>query len=395
MDSYLASNDYRNADNFFFNLNFEVLKGCQFQCTGCHVNKEEAKTVNWEDKRNLLNLLNSIEEDPAYKCFIAFIGPTDFLVADNTVSTLTDPFFKEVFSHFKRLSFQTTCLNIKKSEEIAEVLKRDYPNHELEINVLIEPEKVTNEKYINTLISNRDKLFETINWPTKIRTFAIMNLYDYQNVKKKEIADILKDYQYMHSFTKDLFETTIDFNFSFGRKGNALNKLEFLQATEQIKALFNKGVNRHTVDFIRFSFGKLLDSLIEFQYNWLNGKLYSSPLLYERYVSFIDPLEIDLKEWTIEELEDYETAMSAKQFADAFEMNECSECQYLKMCVDRQIINLMSAYDIKDCLVAKGALEEINGQPNPYKDVEPKKHFIPISATQTQRDSSESLCYVT
>lgn len=379
MDSYLASNDYRKADNFFFNLNFEVLRGCQFQCTGCHVNKDEGLKITEVDKRNLLNLLNSVKDDPGYKSFIAFIGPTDFLVADNTLSLLEDPFFIEVLNHFKRLSFQTTCLNIKKSKEIGEVLRRNFPDHELEINVLIEPEKVTNEKYINTLISNRNHLFSEINWPTKIRTFAIMNLYDYQNVKKKEIAEILKDYEYMHSFTKDLFETTIDFNFSFGRKGNALNKLEFLQATEQIKELFNNGVNDHTVSFIRFSFGKLLDSLIEFQYNWLNGKLYSSPLLYERYASFIEPLEIDLEEWTIEELENYENYMTAKQFSDAFQMNECSNCDYLKMCVDRQIINLMSAYDIKDCLVAKGALQEINGQPNPYKGKKKTPRIIPIS----------------
>lgn len=378
MDSYLASNDYRHADGFFINLNFEILKGCQFQCKGCHVNKELAEPIKEADKQNLFNLLKSIKNDKSYKTFIAFIGPTDFLAAENTLDILNDPFYIEVFNHFKRLSFQTTCLNIKKADDLAKVLHQHYPDLELEVNVLIEPEKVTNEHYINTLINNRNELFSKIDWPTHIRTFAIMNLYDYQNVKKKEIAEILKDYEYMHSFTKDLFETTIDFNFSFGRKGNQLSKAEFLHATEQIKALFNHGVNDHTVDFIRFSFGKLLDSLVEFQYNWINGNLYSSPLLYERYASFIDPLKIPLEKWTIEELEDYEENMTAKQFAEAFDKKECADCQYLKMCVDRQIINLMSAYDIKDCLVAKGALEEINGQPNPYKHKKPKTHFIPI-----------------
>lgn len=370
MDGYLASNDYRDAENFFFNLNFEILKGCQFSCKGCHVNKELAVPITDTDKDNLFRLLDSVTNDKAYKQFIAFIGPTDFLTADNTFEILTDPFYIKVFNYFKRLSFQTTALNINKATELRDILHTHYKDLELEVNVLIEPEKVLNKKYISTLQNNRDNLFNIINWDTPIRTFAIMNLYNYGNVKNSDIRQIMKNYEYIHKDVQKLFETTIDFNFSFGRKGKNLTKEEFIHATDQIKELFNQGVTKRTVEFIRFSFGKLLDSLIEYQYNWLNGKLYSSPLLYERYASFIDELEINLKEWTLRELEDYEDEMNSKQYIQAFSNEECGTCQYLKMCVDRQIINLMGAYGITKCMVAKDALEVINGVPTPFVDEE-------------------------
>lgn len=377
MDAYLASGDYRETSSLFFNLNFEVLKGCQFSCKGCAVNKQEAQVLAADDKEKLIRLLDSVNDDGIYKCFIAFIGPTDFLTADNTLDVLTDPDFIDVLSRFKRLSFQTTCLNVKRAEDFARVMHEHYPHHELEINFLVEPEKINNAKYIATLEKNKKYLYEKLNWSTPIRSFAIMNLYSLDLVKKEANKGFMSDYTKMHAMVEDLFETTIDFNFSFARKKDA-SRLEFLEACERMKQLFNEGVNRYTVEFIRFSFGKLKDSLVEYQYNYLNGKLYFSPLLYERFVSFFDDLNLKLVDYDIREIESRERDLQLEQYDYAEQSAECMDCQYLKSCCDRGILKLMKIYQTKDCVVAKGALNTVN-DPSAVQTVSKKKnYFIPI-----------------
>ena len=66
MDAYLASGDYRETSSLFFNLNFEVLKGCQFSCKGCAVNKQEAQVLAADDKEKLIRLLDSVNDDGIY-----------------------------------------------------------------------------------------------------------------------------------------------------------------------------------------------------------------------------------------------------------------------------------------------------------------------------------------
>jgi hypothetical protein len=39
----IASGNLNDSNKFYFNLNFEFLNGCQFNCKGCHVNKDGAK----------------------------------------------------------------------------------------------------------------------------------------------------------------------------------------------------------------------------------------------------------------------------------------------------------------------------------------------------------------
>ena len=358
MDAYLASGNLRDSFNFYFNLNFEFLNGCQFSCKGCHVNKTGSASMDDKSYRQLKKIMESFNENNSYKPFIAFIAPTDFLSATNTAQVLSDPRVIEILNHFKRISLQTTYLDVSRAELVSEILKKHYSNMELEINVIIEPEKIENEKYLTVLKKNQDYVIEKMNWSTPVRSFGIMNVYDYNTSK---IADLLKDYDYLHKKVQHLFETTIDFNFSLGRKDENLTKHEFESSAMRIKKMFNDSVvSDEKAQYLRFSFGRLNDSLVERQYNWKNGEFYYSPLLYERYVSFISGLKIPIEEFTAEEFERYEEQIQLSQYKNVDNKTECGDCPLLGSCVDRGILQLMDIHGIKDCLVAKDAMNVVN-----------------------------------
>lgn len=360
MDAYLASGSLRDSYNFFFNVNFEFLNGCQFNCKGCHVNKNGAQAMTDEFHTQLMSILDSFDEKNHYKPFIAFIAPTDFLSANNTYALLTDKRVIEILNRFKRISFQTTYLDISKASLIADVLRDHYSNLELEINIIVEPGHIDKPKYLDMLKQNQEKVIEMMDWPTPVRSFGIMNVFDYDT---RAIAELLRDYDFMHKKIEHLFETTIDFNFSLGRKDEGLTSDEFTEAAMRIKDMFNGSVvSNEKGQYLRFSFGKLDDSLIEKQYNWKNGEFYYSPLLYERYVSFIDQLKIETPNYHSKDFEAFEESTQMSQYLNVEDKDECGDCPYLGNCVDRGILHLMDIHGIKECLVAKQAMDVVNSK---------------------------------
>jgi hypothetical protein len=357
MDNYLASGKLKDAANYVLNINFELLKGCTFNCRGCYVNKDQEKVIGNEETELLFELLDTSSQN-GYNPFIAFVGPTDFLVAENTVSVLSDPGVIEILNEFKRLSFQTTYLNIDNANSIIEVFHKHYSSCEIEVNMVVDPSRIMDDRYLQILENNKIEFLRRLGRP-ETKSFGIMNVYDYDQTK---IANLLKDYEFMHKRVEHLFETTIDYNFSLGRDPN-LSSADFQGAANRIKKLFNDSVvSSEKAQYLRFSFGKLTDSLIEKQYNYLNGKLYYSPLLYERFASFRDEFIIPTKTFHIKEVEEFENLITNQQYANVSKTEECEECIFLGSCIDRGILFLMETYGVKSCLVAKDALDTINNQ---------------------------------
>lgn len=358
MDAYLASGHLNEASHFYLNINFEVLNGCKLKCPGCHVDKTGQRAFSVSDFESFDHLMNDLKKS-LYKPFIAFAGPTDFLSADNFIETFTDEDFKEIIHNFKRLSLQTTYLESKNMEAVAAVLREHYADMEIELNLVVDPAKIMDDNYL-ALIDRNKRNFISLLKRDDIRSFGIMNVYDYDQTK---IPQLLRDYDFMHNRVAHLFETTIDYNFSFGRNPDISNE-EFLSLTNRIKNLFNHSLSSEVSDdqttYLRFSFGRLTDSLIERQYNYRNGKLYYSPLLYERFVSFRTDFEVPLTNFTASEIEQFEMQVQMLQYSHAAEKDECEACPFLASCIDRGILMLMDTYGSKACLVAKNALFAVN-----------------------------------
>lgn len=363
-DNFLTSVERESATGYHLSLNLELLRGCQFSCKGCFVDKYGSDPMTDERGAQLLSWVTSAQEDGGYLPTVIFIGPTDFLSSGNTIDVLRDPRIQQVVRRFKRLSLQTTCLDISTAPEIAKVLREHYSHMELEVNFLMEPEHVLTEKYLRTVKENRDSLYEIIDWHIPVKSFCIMNVYEYENAKKDDVIKLLNDYKEMHLRIKDMFDTTIDFNFSMSRKHNQNKSSEVKEAIIRVTKMFDKSVNHDTSQFIRFSFGKLTDSLIEKHFNFLNGKFYVSPLLYDRYVAFVPELQIPFVNFTVAESEAFEEQLQLEQYQNAGQKDECGSCRYLGSCTDRNILKVMDIYSIKHCIIARDALDSINVRPN-------------------------------
>lgn len=357
-DTTNTSVTMREATQYHLSLNLELLKGCQFKCDGCHVDKE-GSVVTDEHVTNLHKWIDSMQHDGNYLPTIVFIGPTDFMSASNTLEVLDDPRMASVIARFKRLSLQTTYLNIAGFEKIAEVLRKNYSHMELELNFVLEPLQIYNPKYIQTLKDNRDACYSMLGWEKPLVSFCIMNVYEYEGIKKRDVVEILADYRKLHDRVKQEFDTTIDFNFSLSRQ-KWMGSKEIEQAIRRVSDIFDHGVDHEFNQTIRFSFGKLTDSLIEKHYNWAGGKWYVSPLLYERYATFDERLRVPMKDYSVTEVEDFEDALIVDQYENSVNKVDCNTCPYLGTCVVRFIPKLMDIYGFERCIIARKALDAVN-----------------------------------
>ena len=351
-----SSVNIAEATGYHLSLSLEWLHGCQFNCKGCHVNKGDAAYTS-EQLYELGNWLISMWDIGGYLPTIVFLAPTDFLAADNIIDVLTNVETYSILRQFKRLSLQTTFLNIDRAEEIVKILKQSYSHMELELNFIIEPEKVNNEKYLNTIRDNREKFIKSLEWEKHIASFAIMNVYEYDRIKKNDVKNILADYQQLHAKIMEKFGSTIDFNFSMTRNAWWSNQ-DIQEAVQSVSRIFDEGVNHEFNQTIRFSFGKLEDSSIEKHYNWHQGDLYISPMIYERIASFNEVLKVPVRD--VITTESHEQMLLIEQYQNADKKTKCGTCRYQASCIERNVLAFMDMHEIKDCIIASKALDSIN-----------------------------------
>jgi len=355
-DKDLIGVSYGDAHTLYLDINFDILHGCQWHCEGCFVDKTGQGGLRMSEYTNLNKLIDSANKHQ-YRPFIATVGPTDVFSAANAVEVLSNPMTVDILSRFEKISLSSTFLAYtQQTINVLNVLNKHYANKAIEINVTFEMRQLHNEGYLNHVKENRDLVFDHLHHAS-VGSHALFNVFDYSQTR---INELLQNYTNLHEMIKRVYDTDIDFNFSIGRKEN-LTRLEFEQAADQIKRIFNDNVNTETVENIRFSVGRLTDSLVERQYNFRNGKLYYSPMFYERYVSFAPYYQIPLRAWTVDELEKFEDNLTIEQYSHS-QGKECHSCEYLGSCVDRGILFLMDEHKITQCILAKDALDVANNK---------------------------------
>lgn len=351
----LVAQPYKDASRFYLNVNFEVLNGCKFKCRGCHVEKNAQTPFTGDELVGVVNFLSDCEND-RYSPFIAFVGPTDFLVSTNLVSLLADVKIVEALRRFKRIAFQTTFLNFNNAPQAAQALRDAFHDRELEINIVLEPSRAFDDQYLRRIEDNRSHFMKMLN-RQDVRSFAILNVYNYEETR---VAEKLTNYTQIHDRIKEVFGTTIDYNFSSGRDLN-LSSEDFISIARVAQNIFNKSLSQDAAgEKLRFSFGKMTDSLLERQLNYRSGNFYYSPLLYERFVSFHPDLKIAESGIKVGELETYINRITLNQLRFAPQTTECESCPFLGTCVERGVLQLMNIYNLKDCIVAKDALYAVN-----------------------------------
>lgn len=345
---------YHDATTLYLDIAFEVLQGCQYSCEGCFVDKTSQDGLQDADYTNLATLIASAV-NLNYHPLIAIIGPTDIFSAANSIEFLSKEKTVKLLHNFEKISFASTFfVDNNHTKDVIAVINEHYHDMDVEINITFEMRHLHNWQYLKKIQENRHRILQSIT-ARSVKSFAIFNVFDYSRTK---ISDVLHDYDTLHKTMEMVFNTDIDFNFSIGRKP-ALTNEEFTNAAEQIKRIFNTNITTDTAKYVRFSMGKLTDSLVEKQLNFRNGEVYYSPMFYERYVSFSPHFKIPMVSWTIDEIEKFEHEIITTQLNNS-DNKECGSCVYLGSCVERGILHLMDHHNLTTCILAKDAMNISN-----------------------------------
>jgi hypothetical protein len=296
---------------------------------------QEAPGVAEKNFLNLNNLLHDLKKNQE-NLFIAFVGPTDFLVSENTIDVLSEPKIIKLLHQFQRISLQTTFLDGKHISKITHVLKEHYQDIEIEINIIFDIKQFKNERYLEQVRSNKEAFIDALN-RKDVQHYGVINIYNYSEVNKS-----YTDYLAIQNKVEGLVQTGLDYVLSLGRLPN-LTKEQFTVYANAVKELHNK-VNLEDFKPHR---------AIERQYSYHSGHLYFSPLFYERVALFDSKYRLNLKEFSAHELELYEYKINQEQLQSLDTKAECQSCELQGLCIQRGVLELMNHVNVNECYMPK------------------------------------------
>lgn len=335
------------ADTIDFN--FEILHGCKWSCAGCEVNKTGQHGFVEGDIEKLTNLMDDFTNN-SYTPSIAILGPTDIFTASNTKQVLLDPKFKTLSGYFTRFTLTTTFLEI--DTEIIEILNTIYKNKEIEFRVIVDAAQFENDKYISKVRDNLLLTKQLINY-SPIPIAPQLNLFD---MCRNNLSNVIADYQKINDRSLEYFGEGIDFAFPFSRNDDIPDEQK-LNMFRWLRSIINHYVNTDTCTTIHHHMG-LSDS--DYQvFSYRNGKCYLTPKVYDEYISFKEPLEIPLQQWTAKEFEDYEHKLIEQQFNN-IDNKPCRECKYVANCTRKYVPFFMDYMNTQECLLPIIALDVVN-----------------------------------
>lgn len=321
----------------YINLNLELLRGCQFKCSGCYVNKKKNQTLTNHEEQCLIDFVNLFESQNN-ELNILFINPTDFLSAENSQKILSSSFIKQLSKKFKKLALQTTFLEMNYTESIAEILRAQYKDIDLEINIVFDLNKINHPSYLSTIKRNQT-ILQTMLGGKKINSYAIINI---DNFEQYTNANYIQFEKILSGITKP----GIDYNFSLLRN-NSLHKEKFENFANSILTLHEDvKIDKHLAK-------EPLNKNKEIMYSYNSGNIYKVPLFYEYIPIFNDHFNLGPISAVTNNLEYYENKYYKKQQRKISSLPECSTCQYTEMCINRSVINLMTHTGSERCYMPK------------------------------------------
>lgn len=329
-----------------FRANLEFLSSCAHVCPGCFVNKDNGYSV--EDLEVLYDIMGKVNASGLLFDELV-LGPVDSLGAANTEAILMEPLFQKIMSEFKPiLALPTTFMcEDERLERIIAIFNEHYvPEMELEWQIVIHPEKIFARDilYIENL-KRKIALLDTLKQPC---CYAMqMNVRSLSGISLEDVS----------RFVADEFETIIDVVPSFFRTGNA-------RVVSKMIRLWNKELTRQVTDENKHVIHNVIvdQSHGWFNYaNWAfkNGHLYASPFIHENVIDLREQFRIPKagRFYEVDQLLSVLEGKWAGGFSYAKETNECSSCQYLNVCVSRQVLDYMQANSMKQCLLPKQVLD--------------------------------------
>ena len=336
------------ASTIRIRLNCEFLHKCEFNCSGCYVNR---KSSNF-DERKLKILSDTVKmfRDNGATFDEIILGPTDFFAAENTVDLFNEPLFTDIFKDGDVvLTFLTTLLSDEATilERIAAVNDSlTHPKQEIEALVVFDLQRVIDEdmKYVKELqhkLRLLDRLVPAVDYALQ------MNIQDISKLGGFTLASIT-------TFVREHFNTIVEFNPSFLRTG----KMKIVDGIlDSWNTMLEDQINETNKDDITYTMANPFHAgFNEITYNFHDGDLYMCPFIYENVFDKDDSFKLEKSNgdfYTWNDVTIHDRFAKVSQFWYAKETTECSMCPYLTSCVSKHVLFYMGAHDLKDCMVSK------------------------------------------
>jgi radical SAM protein with 4Fe4S-binding SPASM domain len=337
------------ADKFKVRFNLELLKGCEFQCSGCYVNRDNS--FNQKELDIVLDAAIKFKKED-YHFDEIIIGPTDFFSAKNTVELIQNQSFKSLFTKDVVLTLLSTL-----QTDTAEILSRidlmntHLPNLELEVLIPVEIEKLVNKDllYIGSL-KEKIKLLNHFSGDVEYALqLNIQNTKCYPGFNLKSLMQ----------FVESEFNSITEFNPSFMRLANKekiqttiLSWNNMLSENKEIflkeDMLFTMGNPNHA-------------SFNEITFNYQRGKFYSCPFIYENVFDKAEAFLISSTGedgyYDVKDFENHRGFIESRQLSYIDKTEDCKSCSFLASCMGKQVLHFMEEKSITKCLLAKDLMD--------------------------------------
>lgn len=303
-------------------LQLELLSGCPYKCTGCHVDRDNDHTVNIE---KLLSVAGDFLKD-MYP-YAVVLGSTDVFTAKNAMSLLNDIRLTDLMCRFDRLVVNSTLLQIDHVilDRLAGLCK------EFQVNIVIPESKLSNDKYTAVVKQHLDTILDK--YPETI-------VHPQANLSESLTVD---NYQAINDYYTERLGQGIDFNLSFARESSDPNvyraKFEWLKAVSATTALETTGSLENVHLDVVIPTDKLEKAIL-----YYDNAFYIVPIVYEDLVQTNDTFRFN----------SYQEYLKLRDTLTTAQWNsppivDCLSCQFNFRCVEHNVLSVMSEYDIVEC----------------------------------------------
>jgi len=304
-------------------IQLDVLDGCTHRCEGCFVNRRNNGPTP-SDLAQLSSFVTDITEQGILVDEI-LIGPTDFLSSTNLYDVLTDVNLLHLIAvNSPILAFVTTLKGGDLDQFCTYLDAHINLDTEIEIGIATSPTELMDICYSAMVKERLDYLSNKIKHDITY-TFII------------NVHDVTYDYETLHRYVNEQFDTTFDMVPSIARsrsKPKILDKLKGLNANYNALPSGNR-TNNIMVDH---SHSGTNFKVINFK----RGSWWLSPFLYENMAIYDDLFKINSLDEVHAKLEEQYTTDS-----------ECRTCVFLPSCAARFIPLLMQYLDTRSCICPK------------------------------------------
>lgn len=339
-------------------FSLEITNGCQFNCTGCTIDKVHNDWPSDNEFEKMMFLIDDLKKN-GFKPMNLQLGPTDLMTSSNMDKVLTDERIKKFAKKFLK-----TAVNIAFLKPFDE----DYVKLGKKLNWLLEgglvkfvipfeAYHIDNKEYIDKIRKRIKITLDNMPDVTHTKTYLIAN-YEaasiYDRIEKKNLTEELL----LKTHESDLLK---GFDVGFNLAHSRLD----LQKPENAKKLYDSVIKlKNYYVNAKQKYGDRIDVYdimphegTDWDIFYKSGKLYLTPFLLEAVTSFDEEFEVK-KDWNFEGL--YETYLESflNQVDWAHKNKDCQNCQFVSMCAERGVHSIMKLIKTTNCISPLKSLED-------------------------------------